>query len=259
MIILLTGASSGIGRKLALHYLNQGHTVAAVARRSEKLTELYQAPESHNGTLQIYSADVTDRGRMANVVETVERDLGPLDLVIASAGIAHQQLTHNLDLDAFTSLLQTNVQGVFHTLVPAIDAMLPRGQGQVVAISSLAAFHAIPRMGSYCATKAALTYQLEGLHWHLKPQGITVTTLCPGFINTEMTTQQQVPGIWCMAADRAVEKIAGAIAQKRRRYCFPFWQHVLIQLLNVLPITLRGFVFSVVLEKLFPRPSTPAF
>ncbi len=255
MIILITGASSGIGRKLVLHYLNQGHIVAAVARREEKLIELYQEPQSQQGTLKIYPADVTDKQRMVEVIASVEHDLGALDIVIANAGIANQQLRGNLDLEAFERLMQTNVMGVFYTLIPAIEAMMQRGRGQVVAISSLASLHPIPRMSTYCASKAALNYQLAGLYWTLKPYGIDVTTICPGFITTDMTVKQEVPRYWCLELDAAVNKIVRAIAQKRRLYYFPFWQHQLLNILGILPNTLKGFVFNILIEKVFPRPN----
>jgi short-subunit dehydrogenase len=259
MVILITGASSGIGRKLVLYYLNEGHTVAAVARREAKLAELYREPQAQKGTLKIYPADVTDKQRMVEVITSIERDLGSLDLAIANAGIANQQLTANLELEAFDRLMQTNVMGVFYTLIPAIEVMIRQGSGQIVTISSLAAFHSIPRMSSYCASKAALNYQLEGLYWTLKPRGIQVTTICPGFIETEMTLGQQVPKHWCLEIDGAVEKIVWAIAQKRRLYCFPFWQYQLIKLLSILPNFIKGFVFNIAIEKAFPRPQFSLF
>lgn len=258
MVILITGASSGIGRQLVLHYLNQGHAVAAVARREEKLAELYQAPQSQNGTLKICPADVTDKQAMAGVITATERDLGPLDLAIASAGIATQQLAANLDLEAFEQIMETNVMGVFYTLVPGINAMMERGRGQVVAISSLAAFYSGPLISTYstyCASKAALNSQLAGLYWTLKPHGIHVTTICPGFIKTEMTVGRPVPAYMCLEANRAIEKITRAIAQKRRLYCFPLWQYQLFNFIAILPNALKGFVFNSVNKKVFPRPN----
>ncbi len=254
MIILITGASSGIGRQLALYYLNQGHTVVAIARREDKLTELYQTQQAQNGTLKIYPADVTDKQRMAEVITSIERDLGPLDLAIANAGITTQQFTANLELETFEQVMQTNVMGVFYTLIPAINAMIERGHGQVVTISSLAAFYPIPRISTYCASKVALNYQLAGLYWSLKPYGINVTTICPGFIETPMTASQQVPMYWCLEGNRAVAKITRAIAQKRRLYCFPFWQYQLLKIVGILPHPISNIPI-VLIGKFFPYPN----
>ncbi len=255
MVVLITGASSGIGRKLVLHYLDRGRVVAAVARREERLTELYREPQSQKGTLKIYPADVRNKQAMAEVIADIEQDLGAINLAIANAGIAHQQLQANLDLEAFEQLIQTNVLGVFYTLIPAIEAMMQRRSGQVVTISSLAALQPIPRISTYCASKAALNYQLTGLYWTLKPYGIDVTTICPGFIETEMTVSHQVPMYWCLKLDAAVEKILQGISQKRRLYCFPFWQHQILNILGILPNALKGFVFNILIEKGFPRPN----
>ncbi|MEO0535697.1 MAG: SDR family NAD(P)-dependent oxidoreductase [Cyanobacteria bacterium P01_A01_bin.123] len=253
MIILITGASSGIGRKLVLHYLKQEHTVVAIARREHKLKDLRQAV-SNPDKLKLFPADVTDKAQMQAAIATIEETVGPLDLVIANAGVTTQHLTPQLDLVAFEQLMNTNVMGSLYTLVPATQAMMPRGHGQVVAISSLAAFHAFPRISTYCATKAALNAQISGLYWSLKPYGIQVTTICPGFVETEMTLGQQVPKVWCLKADKAVEKIVRAIAQKRRLYRFPFWQSQLVGLLNLLPPALNGYLYRTAIEKAFPRP-----
>jgi len=255
VVVLITGASSGIGRKLVLHYLNEGHRVAAVARREQKLTELYQEPLSKKGTLKIYPADVTDKEQMTEVIASAEQDLGSLDLVIANAGIITQHFTANLELEGFEQLMQTNVMGNFYTLIPAINSMMQRRDGQVVTISSLAGFYPIPRISAYCASKVALNYQLAGLYWLLKPYNVAVTTICPGFIKTEMTTSQQVPEFWCLEINQAVEKITYAITQKRRLYCFPLWQYQLLKMIGMLPHSMANFLI-VLIGKLFPHPNS---
>jgi short-subunit dehydrogenase len=254
--ILITGASAGIGRKLALHYLNCGLPVAAVARRQAKLEELQQESRGSNGSLRIYAADVTDKHRMAEVVTAVEQELGPIDLAIANAGVTAQQVTAQLNLEVVEHLFSTNVMGVMYTLVPAMTAMMARGQGQLVAISSLAGILPIPRLGVYGACKTAINYQLEALYWHLKPHGITVTTICPGFIESEMTESQQVPSHWCMNTDRAVAQIVKAIAQKRRFYGFPFVSYHFLRILGLLPHRIQGKVVSYIEKNWFPAPST---
>jgi short-subunit dehydrogenase len=255
MNILITGASSGIGRQLALYYLRQGHQVTAVARRTAQLAELYQETEVAHGSLVTYCADVTDQQRMAAVVMATEQEVGPLNLVIANAGIAMQHLSANLKLNDFEQVLQTNVMGVFNTIVPAINIMLSRGNGQVACISSLAALYAIPRMSPYCAAKVALNYQLAGLYWSLKPHGIHVTTICPGFIETEMTIAQQVPISWCISMDHAISQITQAIARKHRLYFFPLRQYLPLKLLSLLPPPVADRIFHRISARNFPPPS----
>ncbi|NJL43651.1 MAG: SDR family NAD(P)-dependent oxidoreductase [Pseudanabaena sp. SU_2_4] len=158
---------------------------------------------------------------IADVVARVETDLGPIELAIANAGITAQNLEAKLDLAQVEQLMLTNVMGVANTLAPAIDAMLLRGRGQIVGISSMAALHALPRISAYCASKIAVNYLLEGLYRDLKPHGIHVTTICPSFVETEMTIKEQVPSHWCMRQEVAIAKIVRAIEQRRRFYCFP--------------------------------------
>jgi short-subunit dehydrogenase len=252
LVVLVTGASSGIGRGLTLHYLGLGCTVAAVARREARLALLHDEPESRRGRLQIYPMDVTDRTGMAEVVAAVERDLGPIELAIAGAGVADEQTTADVDVDGLERMLTTNVLGAFYTLAPVIAAMAARGHGQIVAVSSLAAVQSLPRLVSYCASKAALNHQMEGLYWLLRPHGIHVTTICPGFVATEMTAGR-VPPRWCMAPDRAVAKIAASIACKRRLHCFPAWLYLALRLLRAAPDTIKGFAFTQTDKRLFPR------
>lgn len=255
MVVFITGASAGIGRGLVLHYLARGCTVAAVARREAKLADLYRLPECDRGLLRTYCADVTDKQTMAQTISAVERELGKIDLAIINAGVTYHHLEPNLDLECFEEVMMTNAIGSIYTLVPIVEAMLKRGRGQIVAISSLAAIASIPRMSTYCASKAALNYQLEGLYWTLKPHGIAVTTICPGFIQTEMTAKHEIPPHWCMTLDRAIAKIVKAIEQKPRLYCFPFWQYQFMRLLAIMPDLIKGWIFNYSIEKWFPRPT----
>lgn len=254
MVVFITGGSSGIGRRLVLHYLARGCTVAAVARRKANLADLYRSLECDRALLRTYCADVTDKQTIATTIATVEQELGAIDLAIVNAGVTYQQLEPNLDLECFNEVMLTNAIGSTYTLVPLVETMLKRGRGQIVGISSLAAICSIPRMSTYCASKAALNYLLEGLYWTLKPHGISVTTICPGFIETEMTIEHQIPSHWCMTLDRAIPQIVRAIEQKSRLYCFPFWQYQFVRLLAIVPDRIKERIFNYLIEKWFPRP-----
>jgi short-subunit dehydrogenase len=257
MTVLITGASSGIGYALTLHYLKQGCSVAAIARREAKLQALYQEPQCRYGHLKIYAADVAQKQVMADVVAAVEKDLGPIELAIANAGITAQNLEAKLDLELFELLMLTNAIGVANTLAPAIDSMLIRGRGHIVGISSLAALHSLPRISAYCASKIAVNYLLEGLYRDLKPHGIHVTTICPSFVDTEMTVKEQVPDRWCMKQEVAIAKIVRAIEQRQRFYCFPYWSYHFLKILGILPNIVKEFVFHHISERWFPLPSYP--
>ena len=253
MVILITGASRGIGRALTRHYLSQGDTVVAVARDQDALTRLLADSESTSGVLHVYAADVTDAARMEQVVGDVQTKIGPLDIVIANAGIGDHRLRSDLDPLRVQRVFATNTLGVVNTFAPAIQTMCARGRGQLVAISSLSAIQSIPRISSYGASKAALNHQLESLYWDLKPHGIDVTTICPGFIDTDMLAGQGIGGIWLMSQSVATRKIVAAIAKRGRVHYFPRWLYVCLRGLAVMPDAIKGLVLGRVVEWMFPR------
>jgi short-subunit dehydrogenase len=235
MVVLITGASSGIGRALAQHYLSQGRIVVAIARRTALLEELGREA---TGQLCIFPADVTDREAMAGIVAEVERRVGPIDLAIAAAGVADQEAGADFDPVAAERMMITNVCGTFNVLAPIAANMRRRGSGQIVAISSLAALQALPHMTAYCASKAALNVGMDGMRFQLHGSGVRVTTICPGFIATPMTADR-IRSRWCMPLDKAMPRILRAI-QRRQRVCyFPFWSYLCLRAFDLLPAPAR--------------------
>jgi short-subunit dehydrogenase len=229
--------------------------VLAIARRVPQLASLRADQPGIGDRLIAFRADVTDRIRIAAIVHEVERTMGPIELAIASAGIAEEQTAPDLNLAGLERALTTNVCGVFNVLVPVAAAMRRRGHGHVVAISSLAATQSLPRMPAYCASKAALNSAMAGLHLLLRGSGVCVTTICPGFIATEMT-DGRVPSNRCMPLDRAVTKIAGAIHRRRRICRFPVWQHLALFLLGFIPGAVSQALLLAAWNILFPKRST---
>jgi hypothetical protein len=254
MVVIITGASSGIGRALAQHYLGQGAIVAVVARRADRLASL--ATAETGGRLFAFPGDVTDRDAMAAIVADVERAVGPIDLAIASAGIGEEETAPDLDLALLQRIFATNVCGVFNVLVPVVAAMRQRGRGQVVAISSLAAEHALPRMTAYCMSKAALNIGMQGLYLMAQGTGLGVTTICPGFIATDMSVGRVSPRR-CVPLERATARIVRAIERGQRMCYFPVGQYVLVRLLRWVPLPVRRIVLEPVFNVLFVE-RTPA-
>ena len=253
MVVVISGASAGIGRALALDYLARGHSVAAIARSAGKLAKLEASAPGHAELLRTFPADVRDKASMAAVADQVHRAFGPVDLVIANAGVAERRGTPGLDADAVAMVFATNVLGVVNTVEPYLKNMARRGTGQVAVISSLAAIHYLPGLGPYCASKAALGRLFEGLYWDLQADGIAVSTICPGFIATDMTRGHTIPARWLMSLDTAVERIVTAIEAKRRMCHFPFEVHAAIRLLALLPDRLKGLVLNKVFHRVFPQ------
>ena len=229
MVVLVTGASSGIGRALASHYLDRGAVVAAIARRAAPLHALHR-PDTH---LAVFTADVADRARMEAVISEVERTLGPIRLAIACAGVAEHEIGPDIMLEGLDLMLATNTVGVFNTLVPVAAIMRARGDGHIVAISSLAALHSIPIMAGYCMSKAALENGMQSLRYALHGSGVWVSVIAPGFIATEMTVGRVIP-MFCMPLEHAVRRIVAVIERRQLVYRFPLWQHAAIRLMPLL-------------------------
>ncbi len=241
MVVLITGANRGLGKALALHYLAEGATVIAVARRRSSLRELcLQADSSVRRRLHTYCCDVTDRIRMYNTVHQAWHRQGPIDLIIANAGTADRRLEPVLDAGLVAEVFSVNTLGVINTLAPAVDLMVKRGSGHLVAISSLASVVSIPQLSTYCASKTALNAQLDGLYWDLKPYGVHVSTICPSFIDTDMVVPYPIRNAWRTPLDKACLRIVAAIARKPRRYCFPKFQYVLLRLIGLCPDWCKG-------------------
>ncbi len=257
MVILVTGASRGLGRALALHYAKQGARVAAVARSRAELGTLgaQVLADAPDGVLRPYRADVRVRSQIEAAIDAIERELGPIDLAIVNAGIGGQSQRAELDAVSFARIIDTNCVGAINTLAPLVGRMRERRAGRLVVVSSLAALQPLPRLGAYGASKAALNHVLESLRIELKPHGVHVTTVCPGFIDTTMLEGQNVPSGWIVPLPRAIERTTRAIRAGRRRSCFPLSLHLLLRILALVPAPVKDVLFEHIFDRLFPPPS----
>jgi len=231
--VFITGASSGIGAALARHYARQGAILGLVARRGALLDAL---TASLNTECAAYAVDVRDADAMRTAAEDFMQRHGIPDIVIANAGVSRGTLTqHAEDLAAFRAVMDTNVLGMVHTFHPFIDPMRQAGQGRLAGIASVAGLRGLPGASAYSASKAAAISYLESLRVEMVKSGVSVTTICPGYIRTPMTDVNTYPMPFMMEADDAAAKMARAIDQKRRYVILP-WQMALVgRFMKLLP------------------------
>jgi hypothetical protein len=168
-----------------------------------------------------------------------------LDLLIANAGIAYKYKTKIPDFDYSYRMVHVNLLGVMYSFEAALEVMIPSGKGQIAAISSVAGHNGLPGVSAYSATKSAVQKYCESLHLDLKKFNISVTTICPGFVDTPLTAVNNHPMPFMVKSERAAELIANAIAKKKMIYSFPFIFAVFVRFLSILPRTWYRSIMSI--------------
>ena len=243
MKVFVTGASSGIGEALARHYAGSGATLGLFARRRGELERLAAALAP--ATVATYAGDVRDATALARAGADFIARFGVPDIVIGNAGISRGVLTGEaVDLPVFKEVFDTNVLGLVQTFQPFLAAMTEARHGALVGIASVAGFRGLPGSGAYSASKAAAITYLESLRVEMHGSGVSVVTICPGFIATPMTARNPYWMPFLLAPDKAARLMARAIERKRRCYLLP-WQMAWVGLaLRIMPRPLYELAFA---------------
>jgi len=232
---MITGASSGIGRGLAVELARRGSKIGLVARRADVLEEVIREIESVGSKAIALPADVQDASSMAAAAEKLRSEFGPIDILIANAGIGPTRDAAEISAEEIAGVINVNVIGASNSVAAVIPAMVARGRGQLVVISSLAAYRGLPKSAAYCASKAAVSAFFESLRLDLVPRGIDVTIIHPGFIKTPLTTGRDARMPFLMELDDAVKKMVRAIEKRRKRYSFPWQLATIVRIGLIMP------------------------
>jgi short-subunit dehydrogenase len=234
-VAVITGASSGIGLELAKVLAGQGCKVGLLARRKEHLNDLAEQIRQGGGTAQVAPADVADRQQTTAAITDLRKLLGPVDLLIANAGVGVPTLLKPFNITDVERMIRINFLGTIYAIEAVLPEMLERRQGHLAAVSSLSAYKGIPGESGYCASKAAVNSYMEGLRIHLRDKGIAVTTICPGFVRTPMTEINKFHMPWLLEADEAARRIVRALARRQKVYNFPWQTTLAMKLTRWLP------------------------
>ena len=227
-VVLISGASSGIGAALAHELAQRGALVGLLARRRDKLESLAADIVEAGGQAAWAVADVCDDDQLSRALDQLEAELGGVDIIIANAGYGHPEPPHRFQPGAGIQMYDTNVLGMLRMIDWAMPRFLAKGRGQIVGVASMASYLGLPNSASYCGTKAAMRVHLQGLRVSLGPYGIAVTTICPGFVVSELTDKNKAPMPFLWPTDRAVRLIANAIEKRRGEVPFPWQMRLLI-------------------------------
>lgn len=247
MSILITGASSGIGGALAREYAAAGVHLALSGRDTKRLEDVAVQCRALGASVTAATIDATDQSAMQTWMADIDQ-AHPLDLVIANAGISRGSGNAGETEAQARAIFDVNLNGVLNTVWPAIKAMRTRGGGHIVILGSLAGLTPLPGAPAYSASKAAVKAYGEALSGALKPDGIVVTTICPGFIESRITQNNPFPMPLLMTAPKAARLMRRGLDKARTSgrvsLMFPWPLVALTWLVSVLPPCLRVWVLS---------------
>lgn len=233
---VVTGASSGIGRSLARRLAAGGEPVALLARRKDLLDTLVEEIESAGGQALALACDVTDRTAVLDAVRSAEERFGPTARLVANAGGGSETFVDSFAAAHVASIIDLNVVGAANCIEAVLPGMLARRSGHLVATSSLAGYRGLPAAAAYSAAKAALTNLMESLRIDLRPRGVDVTVIAPGFVRTKPGKKKKKP--FQMDLEPATLLMHRAIVARKPYYAFPKSLVALIWLGRILPCSL---------------------
>jgi short-subunit dehydrogenase len=228
--VWVVGASSGIGAALAAELDARGASVAVTARRKDRLDELSR------GRMAVVPADVTDPDAVDAAAEEVRRVLGEPDVVVLNAGFWEQTDASAWDRDVFARHVEVNLLGMNNCLGAVLPGMVARGHGRIVGVASVAGDPGLPGAEAYGAPKAAPHTLLEALRVALRPRGVTVTTVAPGFVRTELTAKNDFPMPFIVEPERAARAICDGLERGRQEIVFPLPMALLMKAARLVPV-----------------------
>ncbi len=235
-IILLTGASSGIGEALAAALAKQGAILGLLARRGELLKKLAAECDNLGGKARIFPCDVTDESAVEAAANDLLSEFGRIDILIANAGIGgNDRDTRELRPASVKKVIDVNLMGAVNAVYAVLPSMMKLGSGQLVAISSLAGFRGLPKSAAYSASKAAMTAFFESVRLDTSQFGIDVTIIQPGFIRTPLTAARANKMPFLMELDDAIPLFIRAIEKRKKFAAFPWQLATIVRAGKIMP------------------------
>ncbi len=237
--ILITGASSGIGKALAIAYARPGRTLFLFARHQERVQQVAEQVESRGARAVIKLTDVVQAQPLAKDLEDCDA-IAPIDLLIANAGISNPD--RSLNLSENEKIFAVNLQGVLNTIHPIIPLMQKRQRGQIAIMSSLAGYGPLATAPAYCAAKAAVKNYGIALSGLLRKYGVDVSVICPGFIRTPLTDKNPFPMPFLMDVEKSLPAIMTGLERGKLVIAFPKRMQFMAWLMSILPATWSRYI-----------------
>jgi NAD(P)-dependent dehydrogenase (short-subunit alcohol dehydrogenase family) len=239
----VTGASSGIGRALALRLVKDGFNVVVTARDHEKLVQL-QHESPGPGKIIVLDGDVTDPRDMERILAAIEYEHGSMVLAVLNAGVYIAVHGEDLHREDFEKTFAVNLNGTVNCLLPAVRHMKARGHGQIAIVSSVTGYGGLPTSAAYGASKAALINMAESLKFDLDKVGVRLQVINPGFVETAATAKNAFPMPALVSAEVAADRIAQGLKSSGFEITFPKRFTYAMKLLNLLPYGLYFWLIN---------------
>lgn len=231
----VTGASSGIGRAVALELARSGVAVAATARRQEALAELVAEATAAGGFVTAFAGDITDPEAMRKIADEIAATLGPLDLAVLNAGLFIPVGAAPFDIEAYKKTFDVNLNGTVGCLAAILPAMTARRAGRIVIVGSVAGYGGLPSSAAYGATKAALINMAESLKFDLDAAGVKIQIANPGFVDTPATRKNAFRMPALMPVGEAARRIVRGASSDAFEITFPKRFTYVLKALRLLP------------------------
>jgi len=234
----VVGGSSGIGAAVARELQSRGALVAISARRQDQLDEV------PDGTMLAVAADVTDEQSLKAAASRIRDELGPIDLAVLSAGYWKQMTGNHWDCESFNRHVQVNLIGMSNSIAAVLPQMLARHSGVIAGISSVAGYRGLTGSAAYGATKAGQINLLESLRIQVARAGVRVITVCPGFVRTDLTADNDFPMPFIIEAEEAGRAICDGLERERSEIVFPVRMAILMKAARLVPVSLWSALWS---------------
>ncbi|HEX9253110.1 MAG TPA: SDR family NAD(P)-dependent oxidoreductase [Ignavibacteriaceae bacterium] len=233
-VVLITGASSGIGYQLAKVLAAEGAKLALVSRRIELLDSLAEQLKDQT-VIHNYKCDVTNKVEVAETISKIKKDFGSIDIAILNSGVGYTASVLNYNSIEAEKTFNTNVLGAVYCIEQLLPEFIAEKRGVIVGISSLGDGKGFPKSGFYSASKAALTIILESLRIELKKYKVKVITVKPGFVKTPMTDKNNFKMPFLMTVEEGSKIILNGLRKDKRIIEFPWQTTVGAKVLRMMP------------------------
>lgn len=233
--VVITGASSGIGKALALRFAKEGCSLVLLARRIDELESVAHEVSKYHAMVKIYKCDVSDKDEVEKVFIQIKKFFNSIDILVLNAGVSFRTDVRKNESAKAEQTFAVNVLGMIYCANQVIPDFIQAKRGMIVGVSSLAESRGFPRSGFYCASKAAASTYLESLRTELKKYNVKVITVKPGFVKTPMTDKNEFDMPFIIPVEKAVKIIIEGIKKEKKIIQFTFGAVLGIKFIKLMP------------------------